>query len=303
MAKSTGQIGVDWKSMGDDLTAEDREKIERWYKEYHGEGNLDLAPFIPFWLNNRPGVLFRYRRWVESMPMLDGRLSSAAMQLVLLHNYTAIGYDRGVLYEDRRPQDRRHEAAGARHHGLRLSALRATPHVAELRHRPRLHGRLGWPRRRGRSEIWPDGWSVDPTALRSGLDFSTTGLTDDELELLDAWYQQHFGEVPAYVSFLARYHPEGLKAYRSRYGYPTTHTLPTQLFPLFTFFSSAYQGNATGMRRGIHQARHLGVDKAHLTTLACIAMVYLGDPRIDSVVEVVEPLFDSVDRLTHDGCS
>jgi alkylhydroperoxidase/carboxymuconolactone decarboxylase family protein YurZ len=294
VAKSTGQVGVDWKSMGDDLSADDREKIERWYKEFHGEDNLDLAPFIPFWLNNSPGVLFRYRRWVETIPLLEGRLSSAALQLVLLHNYTAIGYDRGVLYE----------IIGARKTGATKQQVLDTmafayPHSGPPHMSPSCAIALdymdAWDASTDEEDpsIWPADWSVDPTALSSGIDFSTTGLTDDELARLESWYLAHFGEVPAYVAFLARHHPEGLKSYRSRYEYPTTHALPKQLFPLFTFFSSAYQGNPTGMRRAIRQAQHLGVDKAHIVALACVTMVYLGDPRMDEVVEVIEPLLDA----------
>ena len=67
----------------------------------------------------------------------------------------------------------------------------------------------------------------------------------------------------------------------------------SSIFPLFTFFSSAYQGNPTGMRRAIRQAQHLGVAKAHIVALACVTMVYLGDPRMDEVVEVIEPLLDA----------
>ena len=290
MAEGLSRIGVDWKAMGDDIGPEDRERIERWYKEYHGEGDLALAPFIPFWLNNAPGVLFRYRRWVESMSLLEGRLSGAAMQLVLLHNYTAIGYDRGVLYE----------LIGARKTGATKQQVLDTmafayPHSGPPHMSPSCAIALDYMDAWDGSEpgdptIWPEEWSIDPEAFGSGLDFAATGLTAGELDGLKAWYERHYGEVPAYVSFLATHHPEGLKAYRSRYEYPTTHGLPKELFPLLTFFSSAYLGNATGMRRGIHQARYLGVAKKYVTALACVTMVYLGDPRMDSVVEVIEPL-------------
>ena len=209
MAEGLSQIGVDWKAMGDDIGPEDRERIERWYKEYHGEGDLALAPFIPFWLNNAPGVLFRYRRWVESMSLLEGRLSGAAMQLVLLHNYTAIGYDRGVLYE----------LIGARKTGATKQQVLDTmafayPHSGPPHMSPSCAIALdymdAWDgTESGDPTIWPDEWSIDPDAFGSGLDFTATGLTAGELDQLKAWYERHYGEVPAYVSFLADPPPRG----------------------------------------------------------------------------------------------
>jgi hypothetical protein len=229
---------------------------------------------------------------VESIPLLEGRLSSAALQLILLHNYTAIGYDREVLYE----------LIGARKTGATKQQVLDTmgfayPHSGPPHMSPSCAIAIDYMDDWQGDDpedpsIWPAGWSIDPDALTSGIDFMTSGMTPAELELLEAWYQRQFGEVPAYVSFRATHHPEGLKAYRSRYEFPTTHRLPKELFPLFTFFSSAYLGNATGMRRAIHQARYLGVAKKHVIALACVAMVYLGDPRMDSVVEVIAPLLD-----------
>ena len=194
-----------------------------------------------------------------------GASRAAAMQLVLLHNYTAIGYDRGVLYEligarktgatkqqvldtmafayphsgpphmspscaialDYMDALGRHGGGGPEH-----LARRVVDRPRRVRLRPRLHGHRADRRRARPAEgVVPSGTSARcrPTCR--------------------SW---------------RRHHPEGLKAYRSRYEYPTTHGLPKELFPLFTFFSSAYLGNATGMRRAIHQARHLGVAKKYV---------------------------------------
>jgi hypothetical protein len=70
----------------------------------------------------------------------------------------------------------------------------------------------------------------------------------------------------------------------------TTGTLPAQIVPLFRFFTAACQGNAQAMRRSAYQARHLGVWKMNIAALSCLATVYLGDLRMDEVVDVVTPI-------------
>ncbi len=48
-----------------------------------------------------------------------------------------------------------------------------------------------------RPATFPPGWAADIDAFRSGLDFSSIALSDDEKSLLYGWYLRTIGEVPA----------------------------------------------------------------------------------------------------------
>ena len=81
------------------LSPEQRAEVLAWYARYHGEGGLDLARFVPFWLDRRPEVFVRYRRWGATVGALPGGLPPGGVFLLHVPSYAAIGNVEGALYE------------------------------------------------------------------------------------------------------------------------------------------------------------------------------------------------------------
>ena len=282
-------MAVDWMRPGP-LTAEERETVARWYAEFHGDGDLNLAPFVPFWLRHDEQVLKRYRRWTTSATQ-EG-LSSAAGALIFLHHYTMIGSERGALYE----------VVGARKWGIAKAQVLETLDVAFLNAGPAVMAAAAaatddylaaWTTDdEVDPSVWPDGWSPDPAAFASGLDFTTRTLTESERAGLEDWYLTHQGEVPDYVGFLARHDPGGLKAYRDRYEH-VTRTLPKQMIPLMTLFTAAVDGRSGALRRAAHQARHYGVTRGQLLLVLARVFGYAGDFTMEQATTTLGPLVDA----------
>ena len=55
---------------------------------------------------------------------------------------------------------------------------------------------------------FPEGWAPDMAAFTSGLDLSTPHLTEADKKALLEWYDKTTGEVPKWVQFLAKHHPD-----------------------------------------------------------------------------------------------
>jgi hypothetical protein len=280
-------IEVDWVS-DSSLTAEERARIVDWYGKDHGEGNLDCARFVSFWLEQDQRVFKRYRRWVDST--VFGALPALPGALLYLHYYTIAGWEEGALYE----------VIGAYHRGASKSQVVETLAQAFIHAGPMGISRVGrecgryldkWNEAAPASGSWPDGWEADPAALSSGLDFSSKGLSPSESERLLAWYEENQGEVPLHVRHLARYNPEGLKASRARYELSAA-TLPKQIVPLFSVLTSAITGNTDALRRATFQARKFGVTRQQLLATIERSMAYTGEMGTSRSLETVAPLLD-----------
>jgi hypothetical protein len=279
---------VDWMRPGP-LTADERDAVTTWYSQFHGEGDLRLAAFVPFWLRHDEAVFKRYRRWTTSATR-EG-LSSSAGALLFLHHYTVIGWAAGALYE----------VVGARKWGIAKSQVLETLDYAFLNAGPAGMATIaeatddylaGWT---GDDDVdptvWPDGWAPDPGAFHCGLDFTTRTLTAAEQAGLEDWYREHQGEVPGYVGFLARHDPGGIKAYRDRYEH-ATRTLPKQMIPLMTLFTAAVTGRTATLRRAAHQARRYGVTRPQLLLVLARVFGYAGDFTMEDATDVLGPLVD-----------
>lgn len=281
-------IGADWLRDGD-LAREEIDSIIHWYSDFHGLGDMTLAPFAAFWLEHDHGVFKRFRRWIESA--IQEGFPPAAGALSHLHYYVVTGFDRGALYEivaARKWGATKQQVLDAMAHGFLHAgpAGMSPPAVMCTEYLKAWTSDGEYP-----PIPWPEGWAVDPGAFDSGLDFSTRSLTDAETESLRAWYLENQGEVPAYVDFMARYSPEGLKSFRARYEYPTA-TLPKQLVPLLTFHAAANLGKTGAMRRAAHQARHVGVTRQQIMLVVARSFVYTSDLSMDVVADVIGPMFE-----------
>ena len=118
---------------------------------------------------------------------------------------------------------------------------------------------------------WPDGWRPDPSAFRSGIDFSSDDMDEGELALLEAWYREVSGEVPRYVRYMAEFCPRLLKAYRHRFE-STFRVLPKQMMGFLMLHWEVYRGHEDGIREAVLMARGLGMTRQQ--TLEAINSVF-----------------------------
>jgi hypothetical protein len=281
------RIEVDWTRPGP-LSDAEIERIRQWYGEHHGEGNLDRARFIAFWLDHDSAVVKSYRRWVQTA--LAGVPNTVAA-LTVLHTYTVLGWDSGAQYE---------LIAALKYGATRAQALEALAY-AFIHAGPMGMGRVAplcdeylkkWDGSASQAASWPDGWAPDPAAFRSGIDLASPGMTADEIDRVFHWYNANQGEVPSHIRFLARWNPGSLKSMRNRFE-SCIVTLPKQIVPLMTFNTAAILREPAAMRRAAHQARLYGVKRSHMLPMLQVAMVYTGDMGSEAIADVLAPMFDN----------
>jgi hypothetical protein len=280
------RIAVDWLRPGP-LAPDELAAMRRWYAEHHGDGNLDQARFLTFWLDHDSAVAKHYRRFVQSA--VSG-VPNTVTALVVMHAYAVLGWESGAQYE---------LIAALKYGASRDQALEALA-LAFIHAGPMGMGRVAqacdaylsrWDGKADQPPAWPAGWAPDPARLKSGIDLSRPGLSEAERQLVLDWYTQNQGEVPDHIHFLARWNPDGLKAFRNRLE-SCIQTLPVQVVPLMLFLVAALRGEAAAMRRAAFQARHYGVRRAHLLPFLSIALVYAGDIGGERITAAVSPLLD-----------
>lgn len=280
-------LGIDWRTPGGFTDAEVR-IVNAWYSKNHGEGDLQGAPFVAFWLEQNSEIFKRWRRMAESA-LSDGFTASTVPVCMFLHTYAVMGWKEGAVYE----------TISALKWGVTRQQVLEILGLAFIHAGPMGISNIGpgcsdylakW---NGKVEkvvnVWPKGWASDPAAFSSGLDFLQTGMTRDEARKLANWYREHQGEVPSYIDFLANNKPELLKAFRQRLESAIV-TLPKQLVPLLTFHTAAIQGRIGPIRRAAYQARRYGVLRSEIISAASLASLYAGDLGLEPIAETLEPL-------------
>jgi hypothetical protein len=280
------RIAVDWLRPGP-MTADELAAMKRWYAEHHGDGNLDQARFLTFWLDHDSAIAKHYRRFVQAA--VTG-VPNTVTALVMLHTYTVLGWEAGATYE---------LIAALKYGASREQALEAMA-LAFIHAGPMGMGRVApgcddylsrWDGRSDQPASWPEGWAPDANAFRSGIDLTRAGLTDAEAQQVFDWYLDHQGEVPRHIRFLAEHSPDGLKALRNRME-SCIRTLPRQVVPLMQFNAAAIRGQADAMRRTAFQARRYGVRRSQLLPFLQIALVYAGDLGGEAITDAVAPVFE-----------
>lgn len=280
------RIAVDWLRPGP-MTAEELAAMKRWYAEHHGDGNLDQARFLTFWLDHDSAIAKHYRRFVQAAVI---GIPNTVTALVMLHTYTVLGWEAGATYE---------LIAALKYGATREQALEAMA-FAFIHAGPMGMGRVAlgcgdylgrWDGKSDQPAAWPEGWAADPSAFRSGIDLDCAGLTPAETKQVFDWYEHNQGEVPRHIRFLAEHSPDGLKALRNRME-SCIRTLPKQIVPLMTFNAAAIRGETAAMRRAAFQARHFGVRRPQLLPFLQIALVYAGDMGGETITDAVAPVFE-----------
>jgi hypothetical protein len=285
--------GIDARS--DVVTPAEAEAMKRWYESAHGSGNLDLVRYVPFMLAENPAALKRFRHWADVVAGGRGLrtpLPAPLMALVWLHFYCVNPFPSGLLYEviaARRWGATKREVIDT----ITIAWVHGGPHGIEVAATSSADYLAGWDERVGDGVTWPDGWSRDPTAFRSGIRFDDeNSISAADLRRLEGWHREHQGEVPAYVTFLARRYPLALKVFRARYEGACSGSLAKQFVPILQLPVAMQRRDAESVRRLTFQARKYGATDDQILNAAGTAQVYLGDVGMGVALEGVAEALD-----------
>jgi hypothetical protein len=197
------------------FSQEERDKLLGWYQTEHGLEDLSLVSYMALLIDHLPGHYKRMRQHAQAtMVERDG---ASLLLLFDVHAYTAIGFDKGVLYE----------IMSARHMGAPKQLVLDVLGHAYLSAGPRGMNAVSalsdsylqtWVEQPDLPPLeWPEGWRPDPEAFRSGIDYSTPDLTAEEIQQISVRHQRMHGTVPGHVELFGRLHPRAYKLQRIRY--------------------------------------------------------------------------------------
>lgn len=247
--------------LGDMETVSDREvsAFASFYNNVLGHRHAGLD----FWLDTRPDVLKRYRRYSDTATPRtfedDHRITGAGFTTF----YAVVGYEVGVRYAVHMMQVA----------GLSRSQVQENLAICFLVAGPRGMETIAlaladyeWIEP-AQPATFPDGWAYRPAFLSSGLDFSTRAASPAEVAAMRDWYVRTLGEVPPYVGLLLELRPELLKAYRDRYE-NLLRELPTEFIPASLLHYDVIRGFGEGIRENVLLLRALGVDRQLVVNIA-----------------------------------
>ena len=287
------ETGLNYES--DDFSPEEKETLLAWYEEHHEGDDTHVSRFPFFWIEHDPGGFKRYRRHSILVDDPDDgvALPQAAHLLMYLYLYTVWGNAKGIFYlvvNARRLGATRAEVVDT----FRFAALAAGPYgfnaAAELADQYL----RDWSPGSGEPGIpWPDDWAPDPSALRSGIDHATDDFAPGELDRLRDWYDRVYGEVPAHVDRLARWHPTALKTQRIKFEASLGNALPAQMAPLCMLLVAAQREQRRSMQRAAQLAKHLGVRRRHVLGTLLWAGIYGGETTMEPAFDAIGPLLDA----------
>jgi hypothetical protein len=272
----------------DELTQAEIDAFRAYYAASKGQSLAGLE----FWLEFRPDVLKRYRLGVRETGTVAGRDHPMMRGCAWLQYYTVARYEEGIGY-----QIHNLRSAGASKavilDTLAVAFLHSGPPGIEAVARssqetlrtyedpPAGHG-------------WPDGWSVEPGAFDSGMDFSDTEATASDLKSLEDWYRRALGEVPGSVAFLAAHQPRFLKAYRNRFEHALRGGLPKQMMAYLLLNLHVVQRNPDGIREAALLGRWMGMTKGQLLDAALWGFYFGGMEAFGLVEEAAGDVFRSL---------
>lgn len=282
------QDGLD-VSRPDETTAEE---IAAYRAEYR-RTNKGLLDSFEFWLEFRPDVLKRHKaRTRHFRSVLEPDRPLAAI-LAAIHQYAVAGFREGIAYEIRLAQ-----SLGARRTDIIDTLSVAFIHsghpgmYAAAAYADHLRDYVDPPPGAG----FPEGWTFEPAAFDSGMDFSRREASVQDMERLLAWYERTLHEVPRHASFLARHRPSLLKAYRDRYEHAIRDSLPKQMLPYLLLGHNVVRGFAGGIRENVLLGRALGMTREQLLDAICHAVLHAGVEALDVVDEAAGDLLAETTR-------
>jgi hypothetical protein len=223
------------------------------------------------WLENRPDMMKLHHR---ILPEFSRGLPEAVFMMSVgqLHLYIYMDWEVGITNEFKVMQGQGITKAQLMeivmsaqiYGGVRAleAVYRATwPFIRDFQDRPVA------------TSPFPADWDYDISHFKSGLDQTTLELTADDRHKLEDWYVKNGGEVPKWVTFMATYRPEFLKAYRLRWEGIFRGALPRQVMPFVMVYQAVYNGDADGLREAVLLGKAWGLTREWLV-LAMVACAY-----------------------------
>lgn len=227
-------------------------------------------------LNNRPDMLklhFRQMHGVHAIPTEEGHFTILTAT-TMLHWYVCNRYEEGIIHEIRGCQ-----GYGASKEQVNEILAIAFMHCGPSGFRFVYHAAFDYLQSyiepEDKTPTFPANWAPDPTALKSGMDFSSPDFTADDKRKLFSWYEQTIGEVPRSVQFLAKHNPTYLKADRGKLEGTMRGALPKQLLPFMLLHYNMNRGFKDGMREAALLGKAWGMTKAQLFHALTIGVGYM----------------------------
>jgi hypothetical protein len=137
---------------------------------------------------------------------------------------------------------------------------------------------------------FPEGWAPDPDAFKSGLDFSTRSLTDEDRNKLIAWYEQTLGYLPNSIQFGIKHHPEFVKVNRAKWEV-ALKTLPKQVAPYLMLRHHTITGSKEGLREAALLGKAWGITpQLIIQAIAGTAMYFTGFEGLYAAHDALEDI-------------
>ena len=244
-----------------------------------------------FLMENRPDMLkyhFRQMQFLFSTTK-DQALGRPVTCLTMLHWYTCNRVTEGIIHEVRSSQN-----CGATKAQLEeifgLAFMHSGPSgMGEAYHQA--FDYMQTYRDPPKPIVWPDGWTPDPDAFKSGLSFDDPELPDAEKKLLFKWYEDTIGYVPKSVALLARINPRFMKAHRAKFeGAMRTGALPKQLVPYILIHYNMNRGFRDGIREATLLGKAWGMKLEQIHAVLTLGTGYMAG--IDGLYIVQEAIGD-----------
>ena len=141
---------------------------------------------------------------------------------------------------------------------------------------------------------WPEGWAPDMAAFQCGLDESTRLLTPGDKRAIEEWYERTIGEVPRWVTFLAKHDPTSLKGYRGRWERTFRGALPKQMMPYLSMRHTTVMGDSEGLREAVLLGQAWGMTHDYIVnTIVQSVHYFTGVERLNMVEEVLQDVLSN----------
>lgn len=291
----TFNSNIDWSDL-EALTDDEVAQIFEWYATSHGDGDVNLTPFVPFFVRERPAAFKRYRLQAIRNRRPAG-LPTVAVAFLMQHSYVLSHDELGVYYTTicaRNWGATRDEVLDA----LQFAFIESGPLGGNA-----MAGRAAaylesWPAdepRRTGEDPWPSAWRT-PDPGRSSLAADTEAISGQEHSEMRGWYTRQGLEVPAYLDDLAELAPHLLKPLRARYEHAyAAASLPRRLYPILRLNAAAANGERSELEAAAVQARALGVTREEALEAVSWAIIASSEAGVESIVRTMAPLLRSWD--------
>jgi len=264
-------------SRPDELTPQEGAAFSEFYRRRFDH----LHEGLEFMLTERSDALKRFRLFVRVGYETGDPARTFNLGFFIYYAYT--GYETGVRYTIR---SRQHQGMTRTQcmDAIALAFLRVGPAGAQTISRALAD--YTWLEPKPALQP-PEAWGGGAGLLRSGLDFGTPELSEEERDRLLEWHRSVLGEIPPHVAFLARHHPDALKAYRNRVEH-ALKVLPAQCLPLSFLTFDALRGSSHGVRENLLLCKAFGIDKDTVVQAIVAGMEYGGADNVDAVAGTAE---------------